>query len=713
MRFLLFVIILFCGLSTWAQQHLVVEDSASRKPLPGISVMLKGVEKGAITDSLGRVTLFFSVVTEAIISHIGYESKRMILDPGKVDTLFIYLSPEQEVLEDVQVSSTRSRRNIADIPTRIETVTGEELAEKAVMQPGNVRMLLTESTGIQTQQTSATSSSSSIRIHGLEGRYTLLLKDGYPLYSGFSSGLSVLQIPPLDLKRVELVKGSASTLYGGGAIAGLVNFISKEPEKEPESSAMLNLNQTGAVDASAFHSSRGHRWGTAVYVSYNGQKEYDNNNDTLSDIPHFRRFSFNPKIFYFAPLTTIQFGLNGNIEDRRGGDMLVLEDKGNTRHQYFEENNSTRLSTIFKLERSFGKNSLTLKNSVSYFLRQLKQPQYLFEGDQVSTFTELTMHLPHQVSEWVAGLNLYSDQFQQDKSVTQLEEKQLIAGAFVQNNLKVSEKFFVEAGLRTDNADHYRWFVLPRISLMYKFSSKVTSRIGGGLGYKLPTIFTEESEERGFKNISPINNQLDAETSEGLNWDVNYREKIGEESSIYFNQLFFITRLHRPVILNEMVNVANQFTFHNANGIMYSRGFETNIRFQREPVSFSLGYTFINAQYDTSGIQSRGLLTARHRIYFNTMYELEDKLRIAYELFYTGPQYTTPSEKKRGYWVTGISAERKWEHFSLFFNAENFTDTRQSRFESLYTGTITQPQFKPIWSHTEGVILNGGVRLFL
>jgi iron complex outermembrane receptor protein len=713
MRFLLFVIILFCGLSTWAQQHLVVEDSASRKPLPGISVMLKGVEKGAITDSLGRVTLFFSVVTEAIISHIGYESKRMILDPDKVDTLFIYLSPEQEVLEDVQVSSTRSRRNIADIPTRIETVTGEELAEKAVMQPGNVRMLLTESTGIQTQQTSATSSSSSIRIHGLEGRYTLLLKDGYPLYSGFSSGLSVLQIPPLDLKRVELVKGSASTLYGGGAIAGLVNFISKEPEIEPESSAMLNLNQTGAVDASAFHSSRGHRWGTAVYVSYNGQKEYDNNNDTLSDIPHFRRFSFNPKIFYYAPLTTIQFGLNGNIEERRGGDMLVLEDKGNTRHQYFEENNSTRLSTIFKLERSFGKNSLTLKNSVSYFLRQLKQPQYLFEGDQVSTFTELTMHLPHQVSEWVAGLNLYSDQFQQDKSVTQLEEKQLIAGAFVQNNLKVTEKFFVEAGLRTDYADHYRWFVLPRISLMYKFSSKVTSRIGGGLGYKLPTIFTEESEERGFKNISPLNNQLDAETSEGLNWDVNYREKIGKESSISFNQLFFFTRLHRPVILNEMVNVANQFTFHNANGIMYSRGFETNIRFQREPVSFSLGYTFINAQYDTSGIQSRGLLTARHRIYFNTMYELEDKLRIAYELFYTGPQYTTPSEKKRGYWVTGISAERKWEHFSLFFNAENFTDVRQSKFESLYTGNITHPQFKPIWSHTEGVILNGGVRFYL
>src|SRR5258708_27431656 len=101
-------------------------------------------------------------------------------------------------------------------------------------------MLLTESTGIQTQQTSATSASASIRIQGLDGKYTQMLKDGFPLYSGFASGLSILQIPPLDLKRVEVIKGSPPTFYGGGAFPGLINFVTKDPSNKRELSLLVN-----------------------------------------------------------------------------------------------------------------------------------------------------------------------------------------------------------------------------------------------------------------------------------------------------------------------------------------------------------------------------------------------------------------------------------------------------------------------------------------
>ena len=59
-----------------------------------------------------------------------------------------------------------------------------------------------------------------------------LLRDGFPLYSGFSGGLSLMQVAPLDLKQVEVIKGSSSTLYGGGAIAGLVNLVSKTPTEK-------------------------------------------------------------------------------------------------------------------------------------------------------------------------------------------------------------------------------------------------------------------------------------------------------------------------------------------------------------------------------------------------------------------------------------------------------------------------------------------------
>ena len=96
--------------------------------------------------------------------------------------------PEKN-LEEVVITSTRNRRSFEQQPTRIEVLGSEEINEKANMKPGDIRMLLNETTGIHIQQTSATSFNSSIRIQGLNGKYTQILRDGMPLYSGFSGGL--------------------------------------------------------------------------------------------------------------------------------------------------------------------------------------------------------------------------------------------------------------------------------------------------------------------------------------------------------------------------------------------------------------------------------------------------------------------------------------------------------------------------------------------
>ena len=88
-------------------------------------------------------------------------------------------------------------------------------------------MLLSESTGIQTQQTSAISGNSLIKIQGLDGKYTQILKDGFPAFSGAAAGLGLLQTPPLDLRQVEIIKGSSSTLYGGALSPDLLTLCLK------------------------------------------------------------------------------------------------------------------------------------------------------------------------------------------------------------------------------------------------------------------------------------------------------------------------------------------------------------------------------------------------------------------------------------------------------------------------------------------------------
>jgi iron complex outermembrane receptor protein len=65
----------------------------------------------------------------------------------------------------------------------------------------------------------------------------------------------------------------------------------------------------------------------------------------------------------------------------------------------------------------------------------------------------------------------------------------------------------------------------------------------------------------------------------------------------------------------------------------------------------------------------------------------------------------------KSYWITGLMIEKLWENFSLFVNFENFSDTRQTKFDSIYTGTIQEPIFRDIYAPLEGFVINGGIKL--
>lgn len=719
-----FTLIAICALYAFhvqAQQQntIIIKDGETKAILPGVTVQVKGATLALASDSLGRVALARVPAGRQTIvfSYIGHETKEQAFNFPLDKTMEVLLEPSENDLAEVQVTATRSSRNINDIPTRIETITAGELHEKAVMQPGNIRMLLTESTGIQTQQTSAVSGSASIRIQGLDGRYTLMLKDGFPLYGGFSGGLSILQIPPLDLKRVEVIKGSSSTLYGGGAIAGLVNLVTKEPTDKRELSLLTNINQTGALDLNAYYGQKFKKVGVTLFATRNSQAAYNNNHDDFSDIPWFTRYTLNPKFFYYLNnATTVSMGLNSSFENRLGGDMQVIKGHTDNTHSYFERNKTDRYATQFKLEKKFAdKSVLTLKNSIGYFSRTIELPDFVFAGKQNASFSEASLLLPKDKTEWVAGLSLVTDKFRQT-SITQypLDYNMVTGGIFVQSNWKPAEKFVLETGLRTDYTNQHDVFVLPRISAMYKFNTHFTSRVGGGLGYKAPNIFSEEAEEKSFRNIHPlVLSTTQPERSIGLNADINYKGRIADVVSISVNQLFFYTRLKNPLLLDIIPLANGNYAFYNADGYLNAKGFETNVRLGYEVLSLYLGYTYTDAQRDFKTGKSVNPLTAKHRINCNVMYEVEDKWRIAYELFYTGRQELTSGEMVRDYWVMGISGERKFRYFSMFLNFENLFDTRQSRWEPMYTGAVQHPDFREIYTPIDGFIFNGGFRITL
>lgn len=716
-------LLILCIAQMGRAQHTLnatIKDADSKEPLAGATGILAGTNKGATADKDGLITIrgIPSGKQVVIFRFVGYAERMDTLTfPLSGDTLTVLLEHEGEEIEEVVISSTRSNRSISDIPTRVEFIAGEELEEKGNMKPGDIRMMLNESTGIQTQQVSATSANSSIRIQGLDGRYTQILKDGFPLYAGFSGGLGLLQTPPLDLQQVEVIKGSASTLYGGGAIAGLVNLISRTPAAERDLRFLANCTSAGGLDLSGFYGQRFEKAGLTVFASRNSNRAYDPSNTGFTAIPKFERYVINPKLFlYFSPRTKMNFGANFITEDRTGGDIEYIKGRGDNTHRYFEKNKTGRFSTQLVFDHQFGEgNNLTLKNSVNVFNRKISIPDYVFDGKQLSSYTEAAYSRRRENMDWVLGLNVYTDDFsdRQTDTIPERDYNQNTLGAFVQNTWKAAGWLQLETGLRGDYIVDYGFVLLPRLSALFKVSPKVSSRLGGGLGYKTPTIFTEETERIQYRTVLPIGpDENKLERSYGMNLDVNYRTGLFDDKiSFSINQLFFYTRINDPLLLNNVPG--NLFRLENVNGYINTKGWETNVKIGFGDFKLFLGYTFTDAQLSENGIKRENPLTARHRLNNVLMYELEEKWKIGLEAYYYSKQQLSDGTTGKPYWICGFMAEKIWERFSLFVNFENFLDARQTRFDTIYKGTVSQPVFRDIYAPLDGFVVNGGLKLRL
>ncbi|WP_094545157.1 TonB-dependent receptor [Rubricoccus marinus] len=703
-----------------------VTDEHEGTPLPGATVVVEGSTPliGATADASGlaRLTGVGAGARTLVVSFVGYETARVAVTLPLADPeapIEVEMEEDEESLDNVVVGATRTSRTIAQIPTRVETIAGEEIDEKISMEPSNITMLLNESPGIVVQQTSAVSANASIRIQGLDGRYTQLLKDGFPLYGGFSGGLSLLQVPPLDLRQVEIIKGPASTLYGGDAIAGLVNLVTKTPEAAPERSLLLNATSAGGLDVGAFLSGRNEDLGYTLLASANRQRPYDGDGDAFTNLPRTQRVTLAPRGYVYSGATTIWAGLSGTAEEREGGDIAVIEDGA---AGYAERSTSYRLTSQARLDRTLASGDvLTLKYSGSAFDRSIELPGYAFGGLQTTSYSEASGLFGWGAHDVVAGLDLRTDAFDESDARglalgERLDYGYRVAGAFVQDTWDVSEQLAVELGLRGDLHDEYGAFVLPRASALVRVSPQVSLRATGGLGYKAPTVFLEPSESRAFQGVLPLDETVEAETSEGVTVDVNLQTVLGGRVTLSLNQAAYLTHLDDALVPASGAE-DGLLRYQNASGPVVTRGLETNLRLGLDDFKLFLGYVYLDATEATpeaSGDTRQSLaLTPAHKTYSVLVWEQHARGRIGLEAYYTGPQTLPDGERTPGYWVTGIMGEWRVGPARLFLNLENILDTQQTNYSPVVIGPRATPTFADVWAPTDGFIANGGVKLAL
>jgi outer membrane receptor for ferrienterochelin and colicins len=717
----LITIILLLPVFTNAQNifKATIKDSLTNEALIGSTAIIKGTTNGGSADVNGKIEIdnIPDGRQTIVFNFIGYEKRELtfvfpIVGNPAIGGV-IYLKSEAKEIEEIVVATTRTNSRIEEIPIRVEVLGGEELNEKGSMKSANIAMLLSEATGIQSQQTSAVNGNVSIRLQGLDGKYTQILKDGFPLYGGFAQGLSIMQIPPLDLKQVEVIKGSSSSLYGSDAIAGIINIISKQPQEKRELTFLVNQTSLLGTDVNGYFSSRLGRkkkFGFIFLTANSFQTATDVNKDGFSDLPKTQTFNVAPTFFYyFNPKTTLRFGLNGTLDNRKGGDMKVLKNVTDTLHKFFEENLSNRIATQLKFDIQFENNkSLTIKNSISYFDRSINQNTAAFKGNQVSSYSEASFNFKIAKHQFVTGLNFISEKFSEDstKSGQQRNYNYNTTGLFLQDDWKPTEKFALQTGLRTDYQNQYGYFILPRLTLMYKFGNNFYVRAGSGLGYKLPSIFSTASEQEGINNIQPLSSTIKAEKAVGGNLDFNYKTIIKDKISLAFNQSFFATQINNPIALDT-------FNFGNKGKPILTSGFESSIRFRWNNLKIFAGYTFVDARRKYDTLQTFVPLTPQHKIATTIVYEKEENYSIGFEGFYTSTMFRDLDSKTKDYLIIGLMVQKHFKYFIIIANCENILDSRQTRFENIVIPPTGMPTFRQIYAPIDGRVFNIAIRIKL
>lgn len=722
-RTLLFICVFVSTTAVFAQDgnsvKLHIKNKDTKAAVADATVILRETNISVTADKEGKAEIRNIPNGEQVIeiSFPGYETAELRLTFPLVDTSerIVFLTVNNEVGE-VTVSSTRTGREIEAEPTRVEAIDEEEIDEKISMQPANVSMVVAESTGIQVQQTSATSNTQSVRIQGLDGRYTQILKDGYPAFGGFSGSLSLLEIPPLDLRQVEIIKGPSATLYGAGAIGGVVNFISKDPDEKPVTTLVFNQTSALGTDVSAFNSRKFARFGYTLLGSTNYQNEYDVDDDTFTDMPLAHSYGVNPKLFFYIDdKTRFTIGNAFSYQTRTGGDMFAVQGKRSPTHVYFEKNKSLRNVTTASFDRSFDDGSrLMIKQSFAYFSRDLTTPDYRFKGDQFNSYTDAAYFCSVGKNALILGINAVYDRFKEDRvSASPLDRSETRAsfGAYVQDTVDLTPRLALEAGFRLDATKSYGAFALPKVSLLYRFSDRFTTRIGYGLGYKTPSVFTEDAEELLFKNVIGIGDTLKAERSRGGTVDFNYRGTIGEKFAYSINQMFFHTRIGDPLVLEP--TASGFYRYINETSPIVSRGFETNLKMTYGIAKLFLGYTFTDAKADYIGGTKTMPLIPKSRINSSLVFEKAENFKGGVEAYYSSSQTLSDRTRTPVFTEIGLYFEKIFPKFSIFVNAENLTDVRQSRYGPVVFPPYTAPTFAEIYTHLEGRTFNGGIKIRL
>jgi iron complex outermembrane receptor protein len=621
--------------------------------------------------------------------------------------LVVELQSQPVIDEEVTVvAATRTDRRLDDQPLRVEVLGREEIEEKMLMTPGDIVMMLNEMGGMRVQATSPSLGAASVRIQGMRGRYTRVLSDGLPLF-GEVGGLGLLQIPPMDLGQVEVIKGVASALYGAGAMGGVINLVSRRPSRETDREFLLNRSTRGATDAVAYLAAPlAGGWSASLLGGGHFQETADVDDDGWADLPGYTRGVLRPRVFWTDGRGQTLFATAGiTRESREGGTVegRALEATG-APHREALDTAGYDAGIVGQL--IAGRSVVTARVAAAR-----RTHDHLFgdlrEHDRHDTlFAELAVRRSLAGGILVAGAAIERDAYR-PREASHAAYTFTVPGAFLQYDVDLTRRLSMSSSARLDRHSAYGTFVSPRISALARFG-RWSSRVSAGTGFSAPTPLTEDTEAAGLSRLR-IERPLLAER--GLSASVDVSRADGPLS---WTATLFASRVIHPL----HVDRSDAFVLRTLSDPARVLGVELLGTFRRAPYALTATYTYVRARETVDGRAQDIALTPRRSAGIVAMWEEEDAGRIGVEWYYTGRQRLEENPYRARsvpYMIVGVLAEKRFGRVRFFINGENLTGVRQTRWDPLLRRTrgLDGRWTVDAWAPLDGRTFNGGVRLAL
>jgi outer membrane receptor for ferrienterochelin and colicins len=586
--------------------------------LPGVEVKILELDVTAKTDESGRFVFEGlkpgKVTVEAMEEgHFPSYPTEVELGGSAVSVMDIMLARKFVVQESVVVTGTRTEEYISQVPVRTELLQQEVCIRRANL---NLAEALTATIpGVRVEADCQNCGFTQVRLSGLEGKYTQILEDGMPTFSGVSMVYGLEQLPVEFFEQIEVVKGGTSALYGPNAVGGVINLIRRAPTK---SQYRVDLNG-GAHDgeplgtASLSGQFKRDSFGADFYFRAVGQSPVDRDGDGYTDTT--KRETYAGGATFYKPLLDqngrLSFGASGTNEFRRGGyhDFNLAPEETDLTEQieskrtagFARWNHTISPKTYYNLAVNFSHLSRD-----TYYGADFDPNAY---GETENPLWVTDAAFGHQMGDhlFLTGFQ-YQWEHVDDRIVSynrNFDETFTNAGFYFQDQYQATDRIVLVGGVRVDKSNTLDHFVAsPRGNVKIGLNDNFNLRVGVSTGFRAPVIFEEDLHiaSVGGEGLLIENAPgLEEETSLSFTAALDY---VGLVNGLpfQFGVNFFNTHLDNVHVLEETDVVEGgyrQLLRVNGTG-SYVRGIEGNINFQVTPdLNIRGGITFQTSQYET------------------------------------------------------------------------------------------------------------------